>query len=115
MLIEKSLINYGTICKHTFTLSHRQAAVGRGFSVIKEILVENLQQKSLISQMMVYDCLTMKHASSHHEYAIPNSLILKCKASHAKCFQFLEEQKKAKENAEKSNKRNPILDEISRH
>ena len=65
------------ICKLTFTLS-------RGFSVNKEILVENLQQKSLISQKMVYDYMTVKHASSLYEYTIPNSLILKCESSHAK-------------------------------
>ena len=43
------------ICKLTLTLSHGQAVVERGFSVNKEILVENLQQKSLINQRMVYD------------------------------------------------------------
>ena len=50
------------ICKLIFTLSHGQAAVERGFSMNKEILVENLQQKSLISKRMVYDYMTVKHA-----------------------------------------------------
>ena len=90
------------MCKLIFILSHGQAAVEKGFSVNKEILVKNLQQKSLISQRMVYDYMTVKHASSLHEYTIRNSLILKCKSSHAKYVQFLEEQKKASENTEKS-------------
>ena len=94
------------ICKLTF-------AVERGFSVNKEILVENLQQKSLISQRMVYDYMTVKHASSLFEYTIANSLILRCKSLHAKYAQFLEKQKKASENAEKSKKRSLILDKIS--
>ena len=87
------------ICKLTFTLSHGQTAVEKGFNVNKEILVENLQQKLLISQRMLYDYLTVKHANSLHEYTIPNSLILKCKRSHAKYIQFLEEQKKVSGNA----------------
>ena len=41
------------ICKLTFIFSHGQAVVERGFSVNKEILVEKLQQKPLISQRMV--------------------------------------------------------------
>ena len=72
-----------------FTLSHGQAAVERGFSVNREIIVENLQQKSLISQRLVYDYITVKHASGLYEYAIPNALLLECKSSHAKYVQFL--------------------------
>ena len=101
------------ICKLTCTLSHRQAAVERGFTVNKEVLVKNLQQKSLISQRMEYDFMTVKHGSSLHEYTIPNSLIIKCKSSHDKYDQFLEEQKKASENAEMSKKGSLILAEIS--
>ena len=72
------------ISKLTFTLSNVQAVVERGFSVNKEI-VENLKQKSLIIQGMVHDYVTVKYASNHHEYSIPNSLILKCKSPHARC------------------------------
>ena len=79
----------------------------------REIIVENLQQKSLISQRLVYDYITVKHASSLYEYAIPNTLLFKCKSSHAKYVQFLEDQKKANERAEKCRKRTLILDEIS--
>ena len=44
---------------------------------------------------------------------MPNTLLLKCKSSHAKYVQFLEDQKKANERAEKCRKRTLILDEIS--
>lgn len=47
-----------------FFLSNGQAAVERGFSLNKEMLMENLQQKSLISQRMVYDYMTMTHDHS---------------------------------------------------
>ena len=58
---------------------------------------------------MVYDYMALKHASSLHEYTIPNPLILKCKSSHARCVQFLEKHKKASENGEKYKKRSLIL------
>ena len=78
-----------SICKPTLTLSHRQAAaVERGFRVNKKILMDNLQQKSLISQSIVYDYMTVKHASSLHEYNIPNSLLLKWKGSQTKYVNF---------------------------
>ena len=44
-----------TIFKIVFTLSHGQAAVERGFSVNKELLVENLQLISLISRRLICD------------------------------------------------------------
>lgn len=65
---------------------------------------------------MVHGYMTMKHDGSLHEYlafSMPNSLIVKCKSSHAKCVQFLEEQKKASENVETSKKRSLILHGIS--
>ena len=38
------------VVKLVFTLSHGQAAVERGFSDNKEVLVENMQELSLVSQ-----------------------------------------------------------------
>ena len=37
-----------------FTLSHGQAAVKRGFSINNELLVENMQEKSLVASRFVY-------------------------------------------------------------
>ena len=37
-----------------FTLSHGQAAVVRGFSVNSKLLVENLQEKTLVASRFVY-------------------------------------------------------------
>ena len=60
----------------------------------KEILVENLQQKLLISQRMVFDYITVKHASSLHEYTIPNSLTLNVKVHMPNMFNFKSNRKK---------------------
>ena len=78
ILIVKNSINYRTFL-NLHSLYHRNKLQ------LKEVLVwtileENLQQKSLISQRVVYNNATMKHASSLHEYTIPNSYILKRKS-----------------------------------
>ena len=44
-----------TVCKVIFLLSHSQSLAERGFSLNKEVLDNNMQQKSLISQRIVYD------------------------------------------------------------
>ena len=58
------------------------------------MLVENLQQKLLISQRMVFDYITVKHASSLHEYTIPNSLTLNVKVHMPNMFSFKRNRKK---------------------
>ena len=66
------------VCAIIFVLSHGQSAIERGFSVNKQLLVENLQEKSLISQRIVYD-----HINSHdiviRQYELPNDLLKSCK------------------------------------
>ena len=109
ILIVKSSINY-----RTFLNLHSLYHMNR--LQLKEVLVwtileENLQQKLLISQRVVYNNTTMKHASSLHECTIPNSYILKRKSKFTcQIVQFLEKQKKASENADKSKKGSLTLD-----
>ena len=38
------------VCSIIFVLSYGQSAVERGFSINKDLLVDNLQEKSLVSQ-----------------------------------------------------------------
>ena len=58
--IDKFLLSYlhenlWKICIIIMTLSHGQSAVERGFSVNKELLVENLKKVSIVNQRIVYD------------------------------------------------------------
>lgn len=46
------------VVKLFLSLSHGNANIERGFSVNKEILVENLHQNSLIAQRLIYDSVT---------------------------------------------------------
>jgi len=51
------------IFRITFTLSHGQAAVERGFSINNELMVENTKEESLIAGRFVYD--TVKSSPVH--------------------------------------------------
>ena len=95
--------NCWNICKLIFTLSHGHASVERGFSVNKELLVENLQKVSLVSQRIVYDYFfsTEKMIS---EFQISNELIKSCKLAHTQYTQALETNKKTTVQCEKRQK-----------
>ena len=81
------------VCSIIFVLSHGQSAVERGFSINKELLVENLQEKSLVSQRMVYNHINSNKINIH-EYKLPRDPLKSCKLSNH-CFNdALEETKK---------------------
>ena len=88
-------------CKIVLTLSHGQSAVERGFSVNKELLVENLGQKSLISQCIVYDHMTSLSIKVH-EFAISSDLLKSCRMAHQRYTNELESKKD--ESAKKTKK-----------
>ena len=51
-----------TICKTVFIFSHGQSFTGRGFSVNKEIVDYNMEEKSLKSQRLVHDTINNGNA-----------------------------------------------------
>ena len=104
--------NCWNICKLIFTLSHGQASVERGFSVNKELLVQNLQRVSLVSQRIVYDYFfsTEKTLS---EFQISNELIKSCKLAHTRYTQSIETNKKTTVQCEKDRKRKLKMEEIA--
>ena len=76
-----------------FTLSHVQTSVERGFSVNKELLVENLTEESIESQRMVYDHIRSADKLIT-EIPITNDLIKSCILAHSRYTAVLEERKK---------------------
>ena len=65
------------VFKLVFTLSHRQAVVERGFSVNKELLLENLQLLSVVTQRIVSDYLT-DFGKSIIKVPLTNALLKGC-------------------------------------
>ena len=100
------------VAKIIFTLSHSQCAVERGFSVNKELLVENLEKTSLCGQRMVYDHM-VSTKNTPQEIEISNELKKNCKLAHSKYVAALETNKANAEINQKSKKRKFISDEIA--
>ena len=78
----------------------------------KELLVENLQKVSLVSQRIVYDYFfsTEKTLS---EFQISNELIKSCKLAHTQYTQSIETNKKTIVQCEKDRKRKLKMEEIA--
>ena len=97
--------------KVVLTISYGQASVERGFSVNKNLLVENLQESSLIAQRRVVDCMD---ANCYEPYNFPmkKDLIQSVRNSYKKYSQSVAEKRKNVQK-QKQKKAQPLSSEIS--
>ena len=86
-----------------FTLSHGQSQVERGFSINKEIVIENLHSSSLSAQRIVYDYLKASEKNIH-DIEITNKMLTSCKSSHLRYLIALEDAKQQLQVFEKETK-----------
>ena len=77
-------------------MSHEQSNIKRGFSINKEVLEHNLQEKSLSSQRLIYDTI---HSSDvkFYEYEVTSDLLKICKLACQRYQQDLDDAKQQKE------------------
>ena len=94
------------------TLSHGQSQVESGFHINKELPIENLEQKSLKGQRMVYDHIR-SNGKKPFDCLIPNELIISCRGASSKCKADLQQSNSIKAEDLKSKKRKLIQKEIS--
>ena len=93
-----------------FTLSHGQAAVKRGFSVNSKLLVENLQEKTLVASCFVYS--SVKSDANHFsELSFTPRLKRNVQAARMRYQLYLEEQRKLHAKSDKAKKRKAVEDE----
>ena len=90
-----------TFFKIVFTLSHGPAGVRRGFSVNKELLVENLQQTSLISQRLICDYIS-DFSKPISEIPLTNEMLKSCRLAHLRYIAALKKKRNAMVSQEKS-------------
>ena len=90
---EKKYANLWCVCKMVMILSHEQSSIELGFSINKEILDNNLQEKSLISQRLIYGHFTSENTVLH-EYGIPQALKKSCELANRRYKLTLEDNKK---------------------
>ena len=100
-----------TVSIFVFVLLHGQSAVERRFSVNKEIMVDNMQQLSLISQRVVYDHF-LSQKLKIHELPLSRKLLKSCMVAHQNYLSELRENKSYVKNEELVKKRKLIQDDI---
>jgi hypothetical protein len=89
---DKKYMHLWDVIKLCFILSHGNAAVESGFSVNKNLLVENLLEDSLTSQRMVYDTVTAMGGVQH--VVITRQLLISVRGSRKKYEDHLQQKKK---------------------
>ncbi|KAK8788935.1 hypothetical protein V5799_021289 [Amblyomma americanum] len=91
-------------------LSHGQATVERGFSVNRQVSVENLKEISYVSQRIVYDAVSK--AGGILNIVITKELRRSVLAAHNRYRTYLEGKKKEAIEQSKASKRGHIEEEI---
>ena len=91
-------------------LSHGQSQVERGFSVNKEIEVENMRQETLIAQRLI--CDHVRSVGGIDNIHLSNELLVSCKMAHSKYVAYLESERVKKKSAQEVNKRKATLEAV---
>lgn len=72
-------------------LSHGQASVERGFSVNREIEVENMKERTLVTQRIISDRIS--YVGGLTNVSITKELLLSASSARQKYRSFLEDEK----------------------
>lgn len=97
------------LMKKLLILSHGQASVERGFSVNRQVMVENMKEHSFIAQRSIHD-----HVQSIGGLAkldVSKDLLLAAKAGRKKYLEYLDKQKQEHRNEVRQNKRKKVEEE----
>ena len=98
------------VVKMLLCLSHGQATVERGFSMNKELVVENQSVQTLFSRRLIKDHL--QDVGGIDAVAVTTELLNNCSNARHQYREYLDEQKKSKLIKEKSRKRKQVEEEI---
>lgn len=99
-----------SVVKDLLILSHGQASVERGFSINKEISVENMSHKTLISRRAIKDHLnSVGGASNVH---ITKELLFNVASARSRYEHYLQEEKTKKDKEKSSLKRQAEVEEL---
>lgn len=99
------------VVKLVLVLSHGQASVERGFSVNKEVMVENLKEHSLIAQRIIHD--HVNHVGGLLNIAYTKELLLSAASARQKYHMYLDEQRRQKQDELRAQKRKGLMEEIT--
>ena len=99
------------VCKVIIILSHGQSDIEKGFSINKEMLVDNMKQSSLVSQRLIFDHMSAEKTELA-DFTITKDLLNSCRGASGKYKRALDENKKEKVQSERASKRTLIQEEI---
>ena len=109
--INKKFSDFWDVCDIVFVLCHGQSAIEYGFSVNKDLIVENFGEQSLIGQRLVCDNFTSL-STNIYEYVIPKNVVWTCKLAYSKYKIALEQKKENAKASENDRKRKLKMDAI---
>lgn len=108
-------LNHGSklfsFVKMMMVLSHGQATVERGFSINKEVEVENLKQENHVAQRIVCDAISSAGGISKVPLVI--EMLLSYSLARQKYMGFLENQRQLKKTEQQKRKRETLLEEVN--
>ena len=90
------MVRCGSPLSFKLTMFHGQAGVERGFNVNKELLVENIQEASLISQRQVCDHMK-SNSIEPHTIKVTKELLASVKGARTR-YGITPEEKRRKPN-----------------
>ena len=99
-----------SVVKLILILSHGQATVERGFSINKEVEVENLKEHTLVAQRIV--CDHVNSVGGVLKVELSKSLLLSVKMSRQRYEKYLDQEKQKKKTEQERSKRKCVLEEI---
>jgi len=100
------------VVKMVLLVSHGQASVERGFSVNKQVAVENLEMRSFEAQRLI--CDHVRNAGGILELDYSNALLMAAAGARQKYAAHLDDLQRKKATTEKSNKQKRVEDEIDK-
>ena len=98
------------VVKVLLVLSHGQASVERGFSINKEMIVENQKEMSLVAQRLIVD--HVRSVGGVNKVEISKELLLSAARARQKYHGYLDEEKRKKERQGIDLKRKALTDEL---
>ena len=100
-----------SVIKQLLLLSHGQATVERGFSMNKEVSVENLNQESLVAMRKIVEYV--QKCGGVHLVPITKELVLSASSARNRCQLYLEEARRKEAAATKCLKRKAAEEKVS--
>jgi len=94
-----------SVCELALLLSHGQASIERGFSVNKELVIENQSEQTVAARRIIKDHII--HVNGVTNVEITRNMVLAARSARAKYANHLAKQKEEQElENEKKKKRN---------